>query len=561
MKFENLRIGYKIWLPVISLAIFAVAALTYELTVMRDLLFQERAEKLQAVVDLSESVARHFHALETEGKLTREMAEEQAKAVIRSMRYEGGNYAFVMLKDGTQLVAGSPKYEGTNGWDLKDQDGVYFTREAVASADAGGRTYEYAWPRNGGTEPVSKIAWAQKFEPWGWYVATGSYVDDVMSVFWSNVARLGAVLAGGGLLVAVFAIAVVRSLARPLTALTKDMQELAKGNTQIVIDSSGRGDEIGAMASAMQVFVINETERRELERKQRESSERNMARAEEVEHLSGEFELTVGALLETIAGSVDGLQKAASELKSGAVQTTEQSAAVRDAAGNASRNTETVAAAAEELAASVSEISRQVSSSSQVASEAVSQASATNHRIQGLSSAAGKIGEVVSLIQAIAEQTNLLALNATIEAARAGEAGRGFAVVAAEVKDLATQTSKATEEISAQIANIQGETELAVNAIGVITETVTRINDITSQIAVAVEQQGAATQDIASNIQQAARGTQQVSDNIAGVSDSARVTNSAADMVQTASKNMQAEAQSLRAHVNAFLAALHRGVA
>jgi len=213
----------------------------------------------------------------------------------------------------------------------------------------------------------------------------------------------------------------------------------------------------------------------------------------------------------------------------------------------------TVAAATEQLHASTNEISRQVTQSAEFASTAVVEADRTNATIQGLADTAQKIGDVVALIQNIASQTNLLALNATIEAARAGEAGRGFAVVASEVKALANQTAKATEDISAQIAAIQGETGNAVEAIKAIGGTIRKMNEIASAIAAAVEQQGAATRDISNNIQLVAQGTSSVASNIAGVNEAVEETGHAAAEVLTASDELGRQADRLRVNVNGFL--------
>ena len=220
---------------------------------------------------------------------------------------------------------------------------------------------------------------------------------------------------------------------------------------------------------------------------------------------------------------------------------------------------QTVAAAAEELASSIQEISRQVTDSTRIAGEAVSEVEQTSAKIQGLSDAALRIGEVVTLITDIAEQTNLLALNATIEAARAGEAGKGFAVVASEVKNLASQTARATQEISQQITGIQSATRDSVTAISSINRTIGRMNEITASVAAAVEEQGAATAEIARNVEQAASGTQDVSTNIQGVTAAAGETSLASRQIQDAARNLSAQSERLQAEVGRFLAEVRAG--
>ncbi|MEP0582037.1 MAG: cache domain-containing protein [Roseibium sp.] len=553
MILDRFRIGIKIWFPVITLGVVAVALLSFELFKLRSTLFEERAAKARTVVEFSSSIADYFHGLEQSGELTRQEAMAQAGNIIRAATYDGKNYAFVIGPNGDRIVSSNPKLEGKNAWDAQDKNGKYHIREMIQVANNGGGLLYYSWTRKDEEIPVPKATWADLYEPWGWIFATGNYVDDIEATFFSQMIKTAGLVLVGALLAGAVAFAAIRNIAAPLKALTRNMQALARGDTEIDIGSANRGDEIGEMASAMETFVENEHSRRVLESDQTERQQQDLVRSGNIQTLSADFEVQVRGLLDTITGSVTGLQEASTSLNEGAKQTTDQSEAVAGAAASATQNTETVAAAAEELTASVTEISRQVGTSAEIASQASSQAVQTNERIQGLSEAAGRIGEVVTLIQAIAEQTNLLALNATIEAARAGEAGKGFAVVASEVKELATQTSKATEEISSQISSIQEETSKAVDAIADITETVGKINDITTGITAAVQQQGEATTDIAKNIQQAASGTQEVSENISGVSQAATVTNEAADTVYSASQSLEREAHQLRDHVAAFL--------
>ncbi len=345
-----------------------------------------------------------------------------------------------------------------------------------------------------------------------------------------------------------------RSISRPMKAITTAMRELAAGRLETAIPGVGRKDEIGEMASALDVFKTNALDRARLEAEQKAAEQRAAAeRKAELQRLADAFQSAVGTIVETVSTASSELETAASVLTSTAAQTQQLSTIVASASEEASSNVQSVASASEELGSSVNEISRQVQESSRIAAEAVTQADKTDSRITELSQAASRIGDVVKLITAIAEQTNLLALNATIEAARAGEAGRGFAVVAQEVKALASQTAKATDEISSQIAGMQASTEGSVAAIKEIGQTIGRISQIAGAIATAVEEQGAATQEIARNVQQAAQGTAQVAANIGDVNKGAAATGSASEKVLASAQALSSQDGMLKAEVESFL--------
>jgi methyl-accepting chemotaxis protein len=362
-----------------------------------------------------------------------------------------------------------------------------------------------------------------------------------------------AILAGAVLL----AFLLGRGLSRPLAAITSVMNQLSSGDTAVTIPGGDRKDELGTMAVAVDVFRRNMIEARDL----REAQEAAKARAElEKKVLQGQmadrFEADVKSVVGAVAKATQDMQRVAGEITASVNGTSERASAAAAASEEASASVNTVAAATEELASSVAEIGRQVTHSSGVADSAVTKAGQTTEMVGSLAAAGEKIGDVLRLIGAIASQTNLLALNATIEAARAGEAGRGFAVVASEVKELASQTAKATEEIAGQVAAIQSATGDCVTAIGGISDTIREISGIATTIAAAVEEQDSATREIARSVQQAAAGTSEVSVNVAGASQAADQSRALADNVLVASGELGQHAAALFKSVDSFLAGL-----
>jgi methyl-accepting chemotaxis protein len=395
----------------------------------------------------------------------------------------------------------------------------------------------------------------------GLATAETSMVDDFHGVTTATEAKLATasllqeIAAGVALLLGIaLAYVIGRSIAGPITAMTSVMRRLAEGDKSVKVPSRDGKDEIAAMAQAVEIFQQNMVRADSLAAEQRAEQERKEARQAAVERHVVKFESVVRASLGTLAESASKMRATSQSMSSTAEETSAQATTVAAAAEQASANVQTVATAAEELSSSVAEIGRQVGESTKIAGQAVAEANRTNVSVQGLSAAAQKIGDVVKLISDIASQTNLLALNATIEAARAGDAGKGFAVVASEVKSLANQTAKATEEISAQVAAMQGATGEAVQAIQGIGGTIGTINEIATTIASAVEEQGAATHEIARNVQEASKGTGQVTSNIAGVNQAAAMTGTAANEVLTASDALGQQAETLRSDVDDFLA-------
>ena len=346
----------------------------------------------------------------------------------------------------------------------------------------------------------------------------------------------------------------VGMIARPVRRMTEAMRALAGGDKSITVPAVGRKDEIGDMAGAVQVFKDNMVKADQLAAAQEAERAAKEQRTTRLDALLRGFETKAAALVGLVSSAATQLESTARSMSATAGQTTEQAAGVAAAAEEASAGVQTVAASAEELGASIGEITRQVAQSSKITEKAVSDARRTDAIVRALAEGAQRIGEVVELISNIAGQTNLLALNATIEAARAGDAGKGLRRGGVEVKGLAGQTAKATEEIAAQIAQLQDSTNEAVEAIRGITAVIEEVSTIATAIASAVEEQGAATNEIARNVQQTADSTREVTSHITGVSQGAAGTGAAAGQVLSAAGELSKQAESLSAEVGGFVA-------
>jgi len=551
------RISFKLILIVTIGLLGMIALAPIALSTMRAQMVADRQAKIKQMVDVGYGILAHYQKLESEGKLTQEQAQAAAMAQIKSLRYDKVEYFWLNdMAPRSVMHPIKPELDGKDLSDLKDPTGnrlfVGFV-DVVKSQGAG--FYSYLWPKPGFEQPVPKISFVKGFAPWGWIIGTGIYLDDVDAVFRQTAMTFAWVCLAVFALVLIASFLIGRSVTRPLAKITALTERLASGDSAFEVPYASRRDEVGGLAKALAVFKDNAAAVHQMHAEQQELKQKADAEKRKVMvDLAGRFEASVQAVVRDVFNEAREMQQAAQGMSETANKATERASVVADACQQASSNVQTVASAAGELSSSIAEISQRVAQAAEVADKAAADGQRTNETVQGLAAAAHKIGEVIDLINQIASQTNLLALNATIEAARAGEAGKGFAVVASEVKSLASQTAKATDEISAQISAIQAETDQVVGNIQSIRTTIMEVNEISSSIAAAVEEQGAATQAIARSVQDAASGTNQVSQNISGVTEATSETGHAAGQVLHSSGRLTKKLQALQDEVTAFVA-------
>jgi len=552
---SKLGISEKLLIVVVASLVGFLLVVVVGLTILHQSMIDARIAKLRGVTDLGRGMLQEQYERVNRGEIDAGTGQARVRDLLRSLRYDGSEYLFIYAGDGTcQLSPGRAEREGKNALNIKDADGVPFIEKMIQTSQAGGGAVFYRFSRSGSDVVVPKAAYAQWFAPWGWMIGTAVSIDDIEAEFHVAALKFLGIVIIITALVVILVVGVARHIGRPLQRLTRATTRLAQRDYHCEIEETNRGDEIGTLARAIQTLRdaarTADDLRASQERIRLDQEERQRAAAL---MMADGFESSVKQVSDVIAASAQELHSAAENLSAVTERTSSQATDVAAAAEQASSTVQTAAVAAGHLSASIEEISRQVRASTMISIQAVSEANRSDHLVQGLAATVTRIDDVVKLINDIAAQTNLLALNATIEAARAGEAGKGFAVVANEVKNLANQTGRATEEIASQIGAVQSATGEAVAAIRAIGDTISQLSQIGAKIASAVDEQHTATADISQNIHQAARGTRQVTDYLDDLSTAVAEVGKTSGGVLSASRALSEQSVRLDSEVAAFL--------
>jgi len=547
MTLANLRISIKLMAMAVVAFLGILAVAWIGVATLRTNLLEDREAKLRDAINLAVQNIDRVHREGAANHVPEAELTDRMKSTLRDLRYGNNDYFFAYDSSGVSLVLPDPKTEGQRRWDLIDSDGVPFVRNIVEGALKGGAFTAYRYPRANSSTPVAKIAYSVVDKTNGWIVGSGIYIDDVDSIFWSQVWRMGGFVAATVALVVVTCFLLGRSISRPITRLTKLMHDLADGSVGISIPYTSRRDEVGRMANALGVFkehIAKEQELMASREKEHEAADREKKAA--LVSMADNIESETTAALEEVAARTTAMTSTADAMKASAARTGDSAENAAMASAHAMANAQTVAAAAEELSASIREIAAQVNQSSEVVSRAVSAGADTRATIEALNEQVVRIGAVADMIGEIAAKTNLLALNATIEAARAGDAGKGFAVVASEVKALATQTARSTEEIARHIGEVRAATGTSVAAVVRIEQTISEINAIAGSIAAAVEEQQAATAEIARNVTETATAAREMTSRTNEVSAEAEQTGKHAVAVRENAAGLNTAVRDLR---------------
>lgn len=551
-------VAFKIYLIVFLVILGIGLTLVISLNNSWNDLKETKQNELSHLVESAISVVASLDQQAKEGIISQKQAQSRAKSAVAAMRYDQKQYFWINdMQARVVMHPIKPKLNGKNLSKFKDAGGKLLFSEFVNVVRSDGSGFvDYLWPKPGHEEPQPKLSYVQGYTPWSWVIGTGVYIHDLEVMYWSHAKQLGITAGLVLLLIIAISLFVARSITRPIRQITGAMGKLANNEIETEIPATDRSDEIGQMARSVLVFKENAIEKLAVDEQQAEARRKEDDHRKHLDQVTEAFSVNVEQIVDSVSTASEQLKSTAESMTGIAQETSNKSAAVSAASEEAATNVQTVAAASEEVSNSIAEVNQQVLTASDAAKSAVTEVEKTSMQVQSLADSADKISDVIRIISDIADQTNLLALNATIESARAGEAGKGFAVVANEVKGLAGQTSKATEEIISQVEGIQAATRLAVTSMQDVNQIIRQVDEASASIAVAMEEQGATTSEIARNVSEAASGTEEVSRNIVGVSHASQEAGAASDQVMSAASDLFNQSQKLKSEVGDFIAGL-----
>jgi methyl-accepting chemotaxis protein len=557
----DLKIQNKLAIIVIGalLGLFLVEYVA--LSSLRTSILDEKKTKTRHVVETAYGILQQYHALAAGGKMTTEEAKQMAMKAIGGLRYEEKEYFWINDMHPTMIMHPfKPEMDGQDLSDYKDPNGKHLFVEMVKTVENEKAGFvDYYWPKPGAKDPVPKISYVKGFEPWGWILGSGIYVDDVnslvTSLFWKKAKGSAAVviLIAGAIMAMSWTIG--RTITIPIAKTAGQLDLIAKGDfssIKISQHAQARGDEWGVIARSMHALNTNMKEM--------------LGNISEGAHTVSTSATELSAISQEMSSRADQTSSKSNGVAAAAEEMSSNMRSVAAAMEQATSNIHTVATSTEQMTSTISEIAMNSEKARSITTEAVSHSKSITEKVNELGRAARDIGKVTEAISVISAQTNLLALNATIEAARAGAAGKGFAVVANEIKELARQTASATEDIKNRIEGIQSSTGATVTEIESISKVIQEVTEIVSTIAVAIEEQSAVTRGIANNVTQASQGIQEVNENVsqtstvadaiardvAEVNQASREISSSSGQVLISAEELSKLAENLRAHTSKF---------
>jgi methyl-accepting chemotaxis protein len=555
---QKFTIGKKLLLITAVFSTVLVGMTTFMLLDMRSGMVEDRRAKLRALVEAAVNTVNRYGDLAATGKMPAEEAQKTALAVLAGMNFDGKNYFLVFDRNGILKMHPSRKDDiGHNMLDPKHETSanyIGYLNAANTQAPLEGFSV-FIGRRPGSTVNDTPKLFLSAFDKhWGWVVTTGIFLDDVNALFLSRATWVAGFVVAGLALSLLLTMLLGRSITRPLNRMVNALEELGAGRFDAEVSHDNGQTEIGRLSRAFLQFRDRMRETEELRARQTDAEEQaKVERRNAMSRVADEFDAAVGSVVESLFGEVERTSRTVAQLSKSAEASSAGTGRVDGAAHAVSENIQTVASATAELSASIGEIGRQIHMTRDIARQTRNTSTQTEERVAALSDSVEAIGEIIEIINSIAGQTNLLALNATIEAARAGEAGRGFSVVASEVKALASQTTKATEDIRRNIEAVRDATREAVDAVRAISTSINGLDESAGTIAAAVEEQNAATSEISRNTAVTAEQTRAITQAINEVAKSMSGTDQAARQVEEHSTAMRGRFEEMRREVHAFL--------